>query len=160
MHAALKAVTAALRPPDSEQTRQNGLSTSVAVAERTEQLPFLSALEVDGAGVVPLPLPQRCVQQLLPEAQLSAALTLDSQGLVKLCTGYVWHFQGARFTSSHPRWELRVQELARALLRELGLCQVRAPFRFTLNNVTEQCCTCAGACPPAVVYTSRKSALD
>ena len=132
MHAALVDVTTALR--SSWLPGQGGLSTSVALAQQTAALPFLSAIDVHDVGIVPLPLPQRCVQQLLPEAQLSAALTVDGQGVVKLSPGYVWHLDAEQFTFTHPLWEKCVRELACTMFRGLGVHQV---WQRDTGNVNE-----------------------
>ena len=100
-----------------------GQSRSLAVTQDTDNLPFLCTLEVDGVGVVPLPLTQQTVRHLAPSAQLSVALAVTAQ-LVTVSLSRVWRVGATRFRLLNPIYESRLQSLGQQAKLGLGVPQV------------------------------------
>lgn len=126
MHCLLSDIADALR---QDLKGQDGAVRPAFVTHSTEELPFLSSLEVDGVGVLPLPLTRSFAQRVLPGAQLSVACTLalDAQQAVTVSLSCVWRAKAGTFRFLHPAWNARIQDVARHCKQELHLPKVRKP---------------------------------
>ena len=119
MHQVLADIATALCGQDDH------LQQAVTASNHTQDLPFMSMLDVHGFGVVPLPLSQRFVAQVGPRAQLSVALqAMGTELPVALSLSYVTRVPSGSFSFRHAAWERRVQALGEHAKGKLGLPQV------------------------------------
>ena len=77
------------------------LEQLLITSKHTEKLPFMSMLDVHSFGVVPMPLTQQFVKHVGARAQLSVALTMDTELSIALALTHVWRVPSEEFSFRH-----------------------------------------------------------
>ena len=116
--------------------QDKGQGRSLSVTQDTDNLPFLCTLEVDGAGVVPLPLTQQTVRHLAMYAQLSVALAVTAQQLVTVSLSCVWRVGATHFRLLNPDCEGQLQSLGQQAKLGLGVPQVSRHQYCAVHSTT------------------------